>query len=296
VKKTRDSLCRSGPGHGFRIRGRGARVVGQIMTITAASAALVSVAALATASASAAPAALKPPKLSHQLCYASTTRGFSRMPGPGTVRLINQFSPNGFVPKIGPAVLNCNPVKKIVLPTKAVYPITYRAGHLACYTISGFPRQPTPPTTIVNQFGSATLIIRQPNLLCLPTWKSLTGPPKAPRVQPPFLDHFTCYPIVATRGKFVPPPVALQDEFTPKPVSADVRQVPTLFCVPTMKLRVGSQPSPIVHPHGYLVCFPVGPTPIKPRVWDLNQFGRAVVAIHKTSLLCLPSTKVPGTA
>jgi hypothetical protein len=294
VNEIRDS--RSAPGRGFRTRGRRARLTGGIMTIAGASAVLVSAAALATASASAAPAAAKTPKLSHQLCYTSTTKGFSKMPKPGTVHLINQFSPNGFVPKIGAAVLNCNPVKKIVTTTGAVYPITYPVGHLACYTITGFPRQPTPATTILNQFGSATLILRQPTLLCLPTWKSLTGPPKAPSVQPPFLDHFTCYPIAATRGKFTPPPVLLQDEFAAKPVRPDIRQVPTLFCVPTMKLRVGSKPSPIVHPRGYLVCFPVGPTPIKPRVWDLNQFGRAVVTIRKTSLLCLPSKKVPGTA
>ena len=30
---------------------------------------------------------------------------------------------------------------------------------------------------VTNQFGSATLVLAQPNLLCLPSWKSLTGPP-----------------------------------------------------------------------------------------------------------------------
>jgi hypothetical protein len=275
------------------------RVPGGSLTLITGASVLV-IAGLLTGAAGAlgatsAPAAVKPPpKLSHQLCYTSTAKGFLKIPKPGTVRLINRFSPNGFLPKVGPAVLNCNPVKKI-LPTGAVFPITYPAGHLACFGISGFPAQPAPATTVVNQFGTATLLLRQPKLLCLPTWKSLTGPPKAPTVQPPYLDHFTCYPIVATRGKFMPPAVMLQDEFTSKPVSVDVKAVPTQFCLPTVKIIGKLPPNPIVHPHGSLVCFPVGQTPIKPTVWDLNQFGRAVVTIHKTALLCLPSKIVPST-
>jgi len=275
------------------------RLPGGFMTLTTGAAVLVAAGLLTGAAAAlgatSAPAAVKPPKLSHQLCYTSTAKGFLKIPQQGTVRLINSFSPNGFLPKVGPAVLNCNPVKKI-LPTGAVFPITYPVGHLACFVISNFPAQPTPATTVINQFGSATLLLRQPRLLCLPTWKSLTGPPKAPAVQPPFLDHFTCYPIVATRGKFTPPAVMLQDEFTSKPVNADVKAVPTLFCLPTVKIIGKLPPNPIVHPHGSLVCFPVSQTPIKPRVWDLNQFGRAVVTIHRTALLCLPSKVVPSTA
>jgi hypothetical protein len=93
--------------------------------------------------------------------------------------------------------------------------------------------------------------------------------------------------------------VRLKDEFTKKPVRPDVKPVPTFFCLPSEKLRkVGgtTTSSPIVHPKAALVCFPVGPTPIKPKVFDLNQFGRAVVAIHKTALLCLPSTKAVPTS
>jgi hypothetical protein len=267
-----------------------------VWTVSAGAVAIVvaGIVTAATGASGATPATTpaKVPVLSHQLCYTAVAKGF-KIPKQGTVRLINQLSPNGFLPKIGPAVLNCNPAEKI-LPSGKVFPITYPAGHLACYRIGGFAKQPTPDVAVANQFGKAVLGLKQPTLLCLPTWKSLTGPPKPGVVQPPGLDHFTCYPIARTNGKFVPPAVQLKDEFTKKPVRPDIRAVPTLFCIPTEKLRsVGGtvSKSPIVHPKGSLVCFLVGPTPIKPQVFDLNQFGRAVVKIHKTALLCLPSAK-----
>ena len=48
---------------------------------------------------------------------------------------------------------------------------------------------------VTNQFGADGLITGQPNLLCLPSWKSLKGPPNQKKPQPPGLSHFTCYPV-----------------------------------------------------------------------------------------------------
>ena len=52
-------------------------------------------------------------QVDHQLCY--TGAGKFHPPGFGHVRLINQFSPNGFIPKITPGlVVHCNPAAKTV--------------------------------------------------------------------------------------------------------------------------------------------------------------------------------------
>src|SRR5579859_1380837 len=72
--------------------------------------------AVGTASANTAAAPHKarttqPPPVDHQLCYNASSQ-FAIPPG---IRLINQFSPNGFVPVISSAlVLHCNPVQKTV--------------------------------------------------------------------------------------------------------------------------------------------------------------------------------------
>ena len=73
-----------------------------------------------------------PPPVDHQLCYTASGPNFKI---PSGVRLIDQFSPNGFVPTIvNPAVVHCNPVEKI-LPTGQVFPITNPNAHLACFNI-----------------------------------------------------------------------------------------------------------------------------------------------------------------
>ena len=217
------------------------------------------------AAASASPRIAAPPPVDHQLCYTAVGTQFHI---PAGVRLINQFSPNGFVPTIAsPLVAHCNPVQK-TLPTGQVFPITNPNAHLACFKITE-PTQSAPTVTVTNQFGAATLLPGQPNLLCLPSWKSLTGPPgKTPRT-PPGLNHFTCYPVKLVSGKYTPPPVTLQDEFGTS--SATVNPVPVELCLPTEKI-VGTKVFKIINPAMHLLCFPVSKTPIRNPVWDENQF------------------------
>jgi hypothetical protein len=230
-----------------------------------------------------------PPPVDHQLCYNASGTQFTIPPG---VRLINQFSPNGFTPVISSALtVHCNPVQKTV-PSGQVTPITNPNAHLACYPIAVPTVQPTPTVVVTNQFGAATLAPAQPNLLCVPTWKSLTGPPAQTPATPPGLNHFTCYPVRVTSGGYAPPPVVLQDEFDPAPVSATVSPVPSELCLPTEKILPTGQVFPIINPTQHLLCYPVSPTPIIPLVWDQNQFGTSPVTISSTKWLCVPSTKV----
>jgi hypothetical protein len=254
--------------------------------IAAASAGALTGMAAASASPTAHPAATTP-LIDHQLCYTATATGFKI---PAGVELENQFSTTPFPVKIGPVAAHCNPVEKI-LPTGQVFPINFPNDHLLCWQIAE-STQPTPNVVAANQFGSATLILGQPNLLCLPSWKSLTGPPVEKTPAPPGLGHFACYPVQDVSGAYHPPAVMLQDEFTTTPVSAQVQPVPTELCVPTEKIVAGKA-YPIIKPRWNLLCFPVTPTPIINPVFDKNQFGSRPVTIEKTSTLCPPTTIKP---
>jgi len=233
--------------------------------------------------------AAQPPPVDHQLCYNASGTQFTI---PAGVRLINQFSPNGFVPVISPTLtVHCNPVQK-TLPSGQIFPITNPNAHLGCFPITVPSPQPTPTVVVTNQFGSATLVPAQPNLLCVPSWKSLTGPPGKTPNTPPGLNHFTCYPVTLKSGSYKPPVVRLQDEFVHASVSAQVNPVPAELCLPTEKILPTGQIFPIINPSQHLLCFPVSPTPTVPQVWDENQFGTSVVTIKTTKWLCPPSTKV----
>jgi len=271
--------------------------VGVAALLAAAGFALTSTGASGATTARTSPArTAKVPKLSHQLCYTSAARGFTI---PGGVRLYNQFSPHGFVPKIGRAIMNCNPVIKTVsVPSTGktrTYPITDPAGHLACFSITERPQKTPAPIALRNQFGTGTLYLSRAFLLCLPTWKSLTKPPSHRTSQPAGLDHFTCYLAQGPNTFVIPPVVKLQDEFDRKPVIATVSPLANIVCAPTRK-TVNGKVYKILHPLNLLVCYPVQPTPIRPRVYDQNQFGHATVIIKRTQELCLPSVRAnaPG--
>ena len=238
----------------------------------------------------AASSASTPPPVDHQLCYTVSGGSFKI---PSKVTLKNQFSTQGFAPKINPnLVLHCNPVVK-TLPSGQRFPITNPNAHLACFVITPPTKQPTPTVTVTNQFGSAVLRPAQPNLLCVPSWKSLNGPPNKTPTTPPGLNHFTCYPVNVASGGYHPPPLMLQDEFSQQPVPVQVGAVPQELCLPTVKI-VGTRIFKIINPAVHLLCFPTSRTPAPPNVWDENQFGTAKLSINATLGLCVPSTKKLG--
>src|SRR5690349_16153717 len=92
-----------------------------------------------------------PPPVDHQLCYSAS--GAFKI--PSGVRLINQFSPSGFVPNIHPRVVwHCNPVQE-ALPSGKSFPLTTRIAHLACFPITPAKTQQTHNVVVSNLFGSA---------------------------------------------------------------------------------------------------------------------------------------------
>jgi hypothetical protein len=233
---------------------------------------------------SAAPMPAMPHPIDHQLCYSATAKGFKV---PRGVVLTNQLSPAGFRPKITSVAFHCNPVQKSLHGGKT-FRITNPNAHLLCFRLTAAP-QKAHLVLAQNQFGVADLNVAQPNLLCLPSWKSLTGPPTAKAAQPPGLDHFACYPVTVQQGAYhAPAGVMLRDEFARKLVSVRVNSVPKEFCAPTRK-TVGKHVNKITNTTS-LLCFPVSKTPRKATVYDKNQFGSGVVHIRATSWLCLPTT------
>ncbi len=91
----------------------------------------------------------------HQLCY--TAAGKYKI--PAEIELFNQFSPKGFVPKVGPVAIHCNPVIK----TLANRPGLRRhepGGTPAVLQESSAAQQPTPEVVVTNQFGSGPLLTR----------------------------------------------------------------------------------------------------------------------------------------
>jgi len=239
--------------------------------------------------------AANPAIVDHFLCYAATSPPTAAAPGfkvPAGLRLIDQFAPNGFLPKVGAVDLHCNPAQKTVLTS--VTRVTNPSAHLLCWGISATTAQPAETVVVTNQFGKATLKVSAPNQLCLPTWKSLTGPPATKTPAPPALSHFTCYPVALLPGTagFQPPSsVTVRDQFSPKPVPVKVG-APLLLCLPTTKILPTGASFRSVNDRTHLLCFAVSPTPKKTPVFDKNQFGQGKVNVLKTRLLCLPSTKV----
>jgi hypothetical protein len=232
----------------------------------------------------------QPGGLDHFLCYTVSAIGFQP---PTGVKLSNQFTTTApMAPKkIGAANLHCNPVNKI-LSTGQAFPPQNPDAHLLCYKIAVKP--PTPHTVVItNQFGQGTFTLSKVSNLCLPTWKSLTGPPGNPAPQPPGLDHFTCYPVkpVAGTPPFQPPAgTRLVDQFAPNGTVVKIGK-PKLLCLPTTKILATGQTFPAQNPAAHLLCFTVSKTPFPPQVFDQNQFGTGQVTIKKTSYLCLPSFK-----
>ena len=241
------------------------------------------------------PAQVQP--LDHFLCYTtvatSASTGFKPVKG---TRLVNQFTPNGIVPVIGKkAVLHCNPAFKYINGRLVSEPANPES-HLLCLPLSKVPEQPTFTVHVTNQFGAGNLVATQPTRFCLPTWKSLTGPPVEPTPDPPNLYHFTCYPVTYAAGstKFKPPgKVSVSDEFDPAgaaPVPVTIGG-PKLLCLPTTKILPSGQSYPADLQGLHLLCFTVSKTPVISPVYDLNQFGESAVGIEATKYLCLPSEK-----
>jgi hypothetical protein len=115
--------------------------------------------------------------------------------------------------------------------------------HELCYPITGL--DVVSQVTILNQFGEETFPIEEPQLLCVPTQKSLIWPPD-PEI-PLARDHFKCYEAF---GEVAPGLHTISDQFNLVP--RDVTLGPAvLFCAPVDKNGEG-----IDKPEEHVTCYP----------------------------------------
>ena len=142
---------------------------------------------------------------------------------------------------------------------------------------------------VSNQFGSLSVDTIKPELLLLPSAKSLDDDMVAP-LDSPSIDHFKCYKVRITEGTaaFPPETVSVADQFQTK--MFDVIE-PKLLCNPVDKNDDGIQ-----NPADHLVCYKVEPVAGEPEhvpvsVFVNNQFGPLQLDTKSEMELCVPSEK-----
>ncbi|MCC6848671.1 MAG: PD40 domain-containing protein [Deltaproteobacteria bacterium] len=208
-----------------------------------------------------------------------------RAPGgaPGaTVTLVDRFGAT----QIGVADPRrvCNPANVDGQdPSAPTHP-----GHLLGYRIRRSGRiAPLPRRQeITNQFGTITVDLVRPELLLVPSAKSLTGPP--PPLNPVTLDHFQCYRVTRARTRVKGIPVV--DQLGS--LHVDVKR-PRRLCVPVDKN--GETPGAEQHA-GVLACYDSrvanASLPFEgPReLFVANQFGSVTLDRLRPAELCVPST------
>ncbi len=161
-------------------------------------------------------------------------------------------------------------------------------GHLAGYEVTrSTPRfQTLFGRSVVNQFGTTTVDLIRPDILMVPTAKSLSGSPDA--LPPGTLDHFTCYKV---RGHQRVSGLTVEDQFGT--LLVDVKR-PERLCLATDKNGEG-----IPVPGAEMLCYQIRPArprfSFKPPLFINNQFGPLTINLTRPTELCVPSlvTVVP---
>jgi hypothetical protein len=221
--------------------------------------------------------ATQPAPLDHYTCYpASSSPAFPTT----TVSLVDQFETKSTL------VMG---VQSLCAPTsKNGGAVNRPSAHLVCHKIQDAPGQaPFQPVNvaITNQFtptGAQTVLhVTASSSLCLPSLKSLRGPPSSTAPLPQ-ISHYKCYLAKQTSPTFTPIVVSLKDQFgTSKPTAFS----PTRLCNPVSKN--GGE----IFTQEHLVCYPI-------RIVAFIRHQLASLKLTDTMgrTLCLPSTKtvLPG--
>jgi hypothetical protein len=195
----------------------------------------------------------------------------------------------------GSGLFGVTRAKHLCLPAdKSGEGIVDQVTHLEAYRIRG-GTSVRRTVRVVNQLGSLSLDTVKPDLLLVPTAKSLVGPPAPPDPLNHNVDHFQCYRVRVTRGT---PRLArdlqvtVADQFTSPPVAYGVRN-PRHLCNPVDKNGEG-----IKNPTRRLLCYRLH-LPAQPRhvqrtsVFLANQFGPETVDTVKEYEFCVPSEEAP---
>ena len=221
-------------------------------------------------------------------CYkVRTTPGTPRFASIPSVSLVDQFE--AVTARVMKQMTLCPPTNKN--GEGVVDPNT----HLVAYLLKGQSPKHVKRTAIrvTNQLGEIRVSTVKPDLLLVPTSKSLVGPPPAPNPTSHNVDHYKCYRARVTPGtpKFASGTlVQASDQFEATRTLA-LKKIRHL-CTPVDKNGEG-----IKNPQAHLLCYiaktAVG-QPKHTRVGGLyvnNQFGPLRLDTFRESEFCIPSTK-----
>ena len=157
--------------------------------------------------------------------------------------------------------------------------------HLVGYVMKGQFFTGVKGLTVTTQLGTLNLDLTRPNILMLPSSKSLTMVP--PPLAPPTIDHFQCYKAKRSRGsaKFLRQTVTIVDQFKTQAV---MLKKPYLLCAPADKN--GEDPTAPGHPT-HLLCYKTSGVPFATLEAHVNnQFGPDDVTLIHRRELCLPAS------
>ncbi|HYF04864.1 MAG TPA: hypothetical protein VEA59_01700 [Patescibacteria group bacterium] len=198
----------------------------------------------------------------------------------------------------------CNTSRKI--HGGAHFGIFDRANHLTWYQIRSLFNENFNQRQVFvrNQFvpNGATLNVRGPAYLAVPTEKVRVNNTLTNYGFPKNLDHFKCYDV---NGPQVTRNIRVQDEFdrliAGLPFDDILATAPKYLCNPTYKIHITGfsaagtatiEKAEIRHPEDHLVCYDIrkedGHTR---RIQTFNQFGTHTLSTKRFNHFCVPSLK-----
>jgi len=221
------------------------------------------------------------------LCYkVKSSNPFVTIPA---VNLVDQFDNRNFdLVKVRDLCTPANKNNQDVLDPQT---------HLRSYklkAVAGSPRFVRRHVKVQNQLlPQLFLDVVKPDLLYVPTSKSLTSPP--PQPGPNNVDHYKCYKAKVTTGTAKFPKgiqVTVTDQFRTIAGIFDVVK-PKHLCTPVSK-----NSEPVHNQNAHLVCYVTRPAKGQPRhvprapVYVHDQFRTDTLATVKEDELCIPSLKM----
>ncbi len=221
------------------------------------------------------------PVLDHFQCYEIKPKSFPTISG---VSVQDQFGQHTASVRFPHRL--CAPAdKRDEFPDAPTHP-----QHLIGHVVSGSSVK-VPNQTLVNQFGTIKVDVVRPDILMVPTLKSL-APPGPPPLVGPTVDHFQCYKVKRSKGapKFQKIlGVKVDDQFGT--ALLDLLK-PVRLCAPANKRN--EDPTAPNHP-GHLLCYKTKNTAFGTlQTFTNSQFGPAQPLLIHRRELCVPTLKNPG--
>jgi len=216
----------------------------------------------------------------HFQCYEVKPKAFTTVPGVSVQDQFGQHTESVRFPHRLCAPANKNGED----PTAPTHP-----DHLLGHLVSG-PNVKVANLSVTNQFGTIKLDTVKPDVLMVPTLKTLAPPgPAGPPTDPDVPDHFQCYKVKRSQGspKFQKIlGVKVQDQFGT--AMLDLLK-PVRLCAPANKRNEDpSAPQHLFH----LLCYKTKNSSFGTvQTYTNDQFGPAQPLLIHRRELCVPSTK-----